>query len=172
MKFDFLYARAALLNTAKNHQLIHDLKYLKHLHLAPELARLCSEVLNQDPRFANLPSPALVPIPLHWRRSLQRGFNQAGEIAESLAHITQTPIVHALKRTRHTPSQTRLNRQQRLKNLTHAFGYRRPLSPEIRSVILIDDVFTTGATAQACASSLKKHTPQLENIVVLTAMRG
>jgi ComF family protein len=171
LEFSFDFARAALRNTNENHQLIIDLKYLKQFYLAGELARYCAETLQQDPRFSQLPSPVLVPVPLHWRRNWQRGFNQAEEIARTLSKLTGIPSKKLLRRTRNTQTQTKLGRKQRLQNLHGAFT-ARTIPEHFRSVILIDDVFTTGSTAEACASTLRKHAPQLENIVVLTALRG
>ncbi|MFC4991675.1 ComF family protein [Rubritalea tangerina] len=169
--FPFLFARAALLNTNQNHQLIVDFKYLKKFYLAKELARFCAEIFETDPRFKSLNSPTLIPIPLHWRRQWQRGFNQAHALAQQLSHLTHIPLTHCLKRARHTHTQTKLIRSERLSNLRDAFKVN-DIPPHFSSAILIDDVFTTGATTSACAQALQKHAPQLQNIVVLTALRG
>lgn len=95
----------------------------------------------------------LVPVPLHWRKLWRRGFNQAFGIAEALAHQHQLPIYHA-QRTRPTPSQQGLNRKQRLKNLTGAFA----VAPEVngKAILIIDDVITTGATADCLTEALLK----------------
>ncbi|MFC5051142.1 ComF family protein [Rubritalea spongiae] len=170
-QFSFDFARAALRNTNENHQLIIDLKYLKQFYLAGELARYCANTISTDSRFSRLPSPVLIPVPLHWRRSWQRGFNQAEEISRALSKLTSIPYKKCLKRTRHTQTQTKLDRKHRLHNLQGAFQIRS-IPKHFRSAILIDDVFTTGSTAEACSSTLRKHAPQLENIVVLTALRG
>lgn len=171
LSFHFDFARAALKNTNSNHQLIVDFKYLKQFHLATELAHFCAETLRTDSRFATLPTPALVPIPLHWKRRWKRGFNQAEELAKAITNLTEIPTHHCLRRIRNTKTQTRLARKERLSNLKGAFIFRK-IPSHFRSAILIDDVFTTGSTADACAAELKKHAPQLENIVVLTALRG
>lgn len=171
LDFSFTFAKAALRNTHANHQLVVDFKYLKKFYLAGELARFCADAIENDPRFAELPSPVLVPVPLHWKRKWRRGFNQAEELAHELSQLTGIPVKRALRRSRNTKTQTQLGRKARLNNLKGAFKLHK-LAPEFRSVILIDDVFTTGSTATACAAALEKHTPQLENIVVLTALRG
>jgi competence protein ComFC len=171
LDFSFQFARAALRNTHANHQLVVDFKYLKKFYLANELALFCKEAMENDPRFTGLPSPVLIPVPLHWRRKWHRGFNQAEEISNQLERLTSLPTRNALSRTRNTKTQTRLGRKDRLKNLEGAFKFNK-LDAHFKSVILIDDVFTTGSTATACAEVLKKHAPQLENIVVLTALRG
>lgn len=171
LDFSFDFAKAALRNNHANHQLVVDFKYLKKFYLAGELARFCAEAMENDPRFAALPSPVLIPVPLHWMRKWRRGFNQADELVHELSKLTSIPAKRALTRSRNTKTQTRLGRKARLNNLQGAFKFRK-LAPGFRSVILIDDVFTTGSTATACADVLKKHAPQLENIVVLTALRG
>lgn len=171
LSFDFDFARASLKNSVNNRRLILDLKYLKQRHLTKELASFCAETWQLDSRYSSLPDPLLVPVPLHWRRLLHRGFNQATEIATHLSPMIGVPMLDLLRRTRHTTTQTRLTRNQRLKNLHKAFLVKNV--PSIfRSIVLIDDVFTTGSTVQACAATLKKHIPHLEKVVVLTAMRG
>ena len=171
LEFSFLFARGALRSTHSNHQLVVDFKYLKKFYLANELALFCKEAMETDPRFSELPSPVFIPVPLHWRRQWHRGFNQAAEISRQLERHTNIPTRNALSRIRNTQTQTRLGRNDRLKNLEGAFIFKQ-LEPHFRSAILVDDVFTTGSTATACAEVLKKHAPQLENIVVLTALRG
>jgi len=79
-----------------------------------------------------------------------------------------------LKRNRYTSTQTRLVRKERLKNLKDAFSIRKEKYKRLdfSRVILIDDVFTTGSTAEACSALIKKECAKVENIVVLTVLRG
>ena len=168
---NFNFARSALQNTHANHQLIVDFKYLKKFYLANELALFCVEAMTNDPRFADLDSPVLIPIPLHWRRKWHRGFNQAAEISRQIARHTGLPMCNALRRKHHTETQTNLGKSGRLENIKGAFTFKK-LDSKFKSIILVDDVFTTGSTAAACAEVLKKHLPDIENIVVLTALRG
>ena len=97
----------------------------------------------------------VVPVPLHWHREYQRGFNQAREIARYLG----PPLVEALCRRRATRAQVELAADRRRANVAGAFvARRRWLSgPSVRGkkVLLIDDVSTTGATLEACAQVLK-----------------
>lgn len=171
LRFDFDFARSALKNSESNRKLILDLKYLKQRHLTKTLAGFCADAWHEDPRFSDLPNPALVPVPLHWRRKLKRGFNQAAEIAAQLSPMIDVPMLDILRRSRNTTTQTRLTRSQRLKNLRGAFSVKK-IPVTFRSLVLIDDVFTTGSTVQACAATIKKQLPHLEKVVVLTAMRG
>jgi len=93
----------------------------------------------------------VVPVPLHWRRRRQRGFNQA----EALARTLGMPWRNALRRTRRTPSQTELPAAQRHRNVREAFALRRRAAVSGRSILLVDDVATTGATLEACAEVLR-----------------
>ena len=171
LTFSFQYAKSALKNTAKNRQLVISFKYGKQHYLARVLAKFCSEVLLEDDRFSELPAPAVVPVPLHWWRKFTRGFNQADLICREITHQTSIPTKRILKRRRYTTTQTRLSRKERLKNLKDAFCVRGDLEG-FRSIIIIDDVFTTGSTSEECAKLIRKEFPKVENIVVVTVLRG
>ncbi|MER3415324.1 MAG: amidophosphoribosyltransferase [Gemmataceae bacterium] len=106
-------------------------------------------------RLETLPD-RIVPVPLHWLRHWQRGYNQAEAIAMGLSEVLGTRLGHWLRRRRHTAPQTHLTRQKRLRNVVQAFaGYRRCIAPGAH-VLLVDDVCTTGATASEAARALKR----------------
>jgi ComF family protein len=96
---------------------------------------------------------AIVPVPLFWRRRLQRGFNQSELLARGLARCTGIPAVNALRRVRPTPTQAGLSNSVRRQNVAQAFRSR---SVQGKRILLIDDVMTTGATAASCALALKQ----------------
>lgn len=99
---------------------------------------------------------ALVPVPVHPSRKRQRGFNQAQILAERIGEKMHIPICPALLvRNKKTVPQKQLNPSERLKNLEEAFmpGIRPDC---VKSVILVDDIYTTGSTMEACARALKK----------------
>jgi competence protein ComFC len=175
LSFDFAFARPAMNHDPRLRELIHQLKYGRQLHLAAELGRLAATALD-DPRFAaalagNWP---LVPVPLHKSRLRFRHFNQAEEIARPVSRLTGLPIVRALSRIRSTSTQTTLTRAQRLQNLSGAFELtragQRALESHPGGAILVDDVFTTGSTVQACAKVLRKA--GFQPVTVITVMRG
>lgn len=103
---------------------------------------------------------AIMPVPLHYRRQRERGFNQANLIAQNIFQILkqerQDILFDALslRRVKFTKQQARLNREQRLENLNGAFECSALANPA-KNIILVDDVFTSGATMQECARVLK-----------------
>lgn len=107
----------------------------------------------------------IVPVPLHWRRLRRRGFNQAelllrhwpGLIDGRRAAVMRGKVaVNALVRIRFTASQTGLGPKERQQNLRNAFEVKHPEQMKGCRVLLVDDVFTTGATVDACARALKR----------------
>jgi ComF family protein len=99
-------------------------------------------------------TPVLVPVPLHWRRRRHRGFNQSQLLAQSLAKLAGLSVSpNALCRVRNTASQQELTREERAKNIQGAFEASAELVGE-RTIILLDDVCTTGATLLECAKTL------------------
>ena len=173
LRFSFEFARPAMMLDDRTRAMIHRLKYGRGIHLAAELGRLAAEGL-EDPRFRKAVEEKwpLVPVPLHSRRQAWRHFNQAEEIARAVGKISGLPVVRALKRVRMTEAQTHLTRAQRLKNLRGAFQARNAAKNRARKegAILVDDVFTTGSTVDACAKALRKA--GFRSVLVLTVMRG
>lgn len=174
--FAFEFARAAARAEGPARDLMHAYKYGRNIHLHRELALLMEEVW-QDPRVAAQTDPpwVLVPVPLHWRRQQWRWFNQSYEIARTLARERGLRFEHALRRVRSTKQQTLLNRAERLANLRGAFPLNRRAERNAtlrgQPVLLIDDVFTTGSTAQECARVLNEE-GGAQKVVVLTVLRG
>lgn len=99
----------------------------------------------------------LIPVPLHTRRQRDRGFNQAERIAEMMAGIVDCPLdTNILQRVRYTTKQSRLSRVQRKQNVSSAFVINKDLvSIEYQSIVLVDDVYTSGSTLEACAKALR-----------------
>lgn len=130
-------------------ELIHLFKYGRVQTLARPLGRLLSIALPRESSF-----DVIVPMPLHWRKRWQRGFNQSELLARDLGRRTRIRVMNALRRVRNTSSQAGLTSAKRRQNVSGAFRARKN-SLEGKSVLLVDDVMTTGATAASCARALK-----------------
>ena len=111
------------------------------------LARPLSRLMRQRGAAVLSDADCVVPVPLHWRRRWRRGFNQALDLTSELG----LPVRHALRRRRHTRTQTDLPAAARQRNVRDAFVLRRGTQLSGLRVVLVDDVSTTGATLEACA---------------------
>jgi ComF family protein len=123
----------------------------------PELARPLGDLLWRavEPHAIALAAAVLVPVPLHRTRLLARGFNQSALIARRVARQLRAPLLsRALVRVRDTPQQSALDRAARLANMAGAFRVREPDRVRGCTILLVDDVLTTGATLAACAGAL------------------
>ena len=97
----------------------------------------------------------VVPVPLHWRRLWRRGFNQSALLAAEVAkRLGLTLELAGLRRIRHTKAQTARDQAERERNVRRAFAVRYPRRFQNRRILLVDDVVTTGATADECARTL------------------
>jgi len=135
------------------------LKFGRKRLLAGPMGRLAAEFARQEIDIASY--DMIVPVPLHPVRRRERGFNQAVLLAESLIHEL-APLVHparlcmALERARYTAPQTTLDAEQRKKNIKGAFAAQAGAEVEGNTVLVVDDVVTTGSTVGECARILKQ----------------
>lgn len=133
--------------------LVQKVKFKKQLGLARELGRRLGEWLSQQ--IEHKPD-AVVPVPLSGKRFVDRGFNQALEMARGVAAALDRPLLtNWVKRTRHTQPQSKLTAHQRQNNLRGAFKLSQ-IRQDIKRVLLVDDVMSTGATLQALAAVLRR----------------
>ncbi|HKD09958.1 MAG TPA: ComF family protein [Bryobacteraceae bacterium] len=102
------------------------------------------------------PFDFIVPVPLHWRKRWSRGFNQAELLAREVARKRGTPVVRVLRRKKPTATQAGLTSAGRKRNVVSAFALRSAADVRGKRILLVDDVMTTGATANACANVLKR----------------
>ena len=121
----------------------------------PDLGAPLGHLARRTARLAELTADLVVPVPLHPRRLVERGYNQAALLAAEVAIELDAPLAaRALIRLRHTPQQARFDRASRLGNVREAFRARHPPSLRGRRVVLVDDVATTGSTIAACTEAL------------------
>jgi ComF family protein len=131
---------------------VHALKYEGRRGLAPGLAAELARVVPPVPR-----ADLVMAIPLHSARRRERGYNQAGLLAEALADRIGVPLLEgAIERVRDTRPQALLRPRSRRANVAGAFRVRRPGWVEGRNILLVDDVITTGATFEACLAALAR----------------
>jgi ComF family protein len=161
--FDAAYSFGAYEGTLR--ELIHLFKYGRIRTLAKPLGEHLASAIPGDQRF-----DLIVPVPLHWRRRFQRGFNQAALLAASIARRYAMPVVAVVRRRRATASQAGLSNPRRRANVAGAFVVPRRSKVEGRRILLVDDVLTTGATASACAAALKRAGARY--VAVLTLARA
>lgn len=162
------HAIASLTYAPPIDRLIGQLKYHQRLSTCRSFAQLLEK---QITRFESPLPDALVAVPLHQQRLRQRGFNQSLEIARPLARLVNRPLVTDLvKRHKATTPQTGLSGVARRKNLRGAFSVTRPVA--YRHLALVDDVMTTGSTAQELALTLKKAGATRVDIWVVARVAG
>ena len=132
--------------------LIRQMKFGNRPELARPLAMLAAEKL----RESGMEFDVIVPVPIHWRRFLERSYNQTELLGTLLASETGKPMIKALKKTRATPHQSRLKKSKRQKFLKNSFALC-DRSIEGKNILLLDDVLTTGATVSTAAKELLKN---------------
>ncbi len=142
---------AAVEETNPLAQALYRFKYARELSIGKELAKLAASHFPLSPQTYHL----ILPVPLHLSRLRWRGFNQALILAQALAQRYSLPIdPFSLQRVRATNPQVGLKEEERRKNVRGAFAVVRPEKIAGKGVLLVDDVYTTGATANECARAL------------------
>lgn len=141
---------------------------LKKAPVIPQRIESALSAFIERTRFAN--ADLVIPVPLSARRRIERGFNQAEIIAERISKITNIPIdSHSLVRKVHTPvHRAGMDRKARELTVKNAFEVLRPKLVEGRSVLLVDDIFTSGATVSYAAKALKNNGAARVNVFALS----
>jgi len=130
------------------------LKFADAMHLAPHMAKMMLIMGSKLVSKADI----IAPVPLHYRRQVMRKYNQASLLAANIAKLTGKPYApFLLKRTRHTAQQTKLHKKDRKSNVEGAFKVSDKTDIFGKTILLVDDVMTTGATLSVCAKALKER---------------
>jgi len=162
VSFDAAYSYGSYDDTLRD--LIHLFKYARVETLAAPLGRLMVSAIPRDEQF-----DVVQPMPMHWMKRWERGFNQAELLAKPIARRYGVGLGHGLRRVKRGKSQAGLDYSERLANLKNAFRVARPKHITGKRVLLVDDVYTTGATLRAAAAALKEAGAR--RVCVLTLAR-
>jgi len=162
------YAFSYLFYTSGNitSQLIHDFKYHGVKTLGKLLSTRFARELDDQNWFSNY--DVILPVPLHRRKMVKRGFNQSYIIAQAIATQLKLEVVtDVLVKKRNKDSQTKKSRFGRWRNMENLYAVKNFDKIRNKRVLLVDDVFTTGATTEACINALQKATPIAISVVTL-----
>lgn len=169
MTLHFQQARSVVAARGVVLDVIHRYKYGRELWFEPFLAGLlvqAAAALLREEQW-----DMIVPVPLHPHKHMEREFNQAERLARRLSAATGLPVQRrALRRVEPTRTQTLLSREERAANVRRAFALADEAGLEGKRIVLVDDVFTTGATTNACAKVLKEA--GAAEVCVWTVARG
>ena len=144
-------------------KLVKDAKYNNAKYLIEFFAEQLSNVYFQNYFNADY----LVYIPMTEKAKKKRGYNQSLILAEKLSGLINVPVLHAVKKVKETERQATLSRAERLKNLDNAFRVVDKKSVKDKNILIIDDVSTTGATAQIIANRLKNAGAKTVNLITV-----
>ncbi len=143
---EFYFSKESLLQ-----HLIHQLKYKNNTAIGFYMGEMMGKSLLNSNRFNNI--DYLIPLPLYPDKERKRGYNQAAIICNGMSAVMNVPVFNGnVLRQRFTETQTRKHRTERWENVAGSFTIKYPESLKGKSVLLVDDVITTGATLEACGS--------------------
>ncbi len=143
---------------------MHSLKYEEVTSFGFELGRKLGETVKQK----NFSVHAVIPVPLNKQKLRERGYNQSEYIANGVSSVLNIPVLtKTVQRIKYTVTQTHLNAQERKENVANAFSIARPELVKEKTILIVDDVITTGSTIQEIAKVLKESGAQ--NIIAGSA---
>ncbi len=154
-KSPFRLCRSAVAYDSFSKKLILDFKFTDRLENKYLLSRWLF-MAGEDIWKQNI--DLIIPVPLHYSRLFKRKYNQSAVLAKELSKLSRIPADYkSLKKIKHTLPQIQCDGKQRIKNVRNAFEITLPENIKGKRIVLIDDVYTTGATLKECAKALKKQ---------------
>ncbi len=156
-RVNIVYGSALLVfsEDSLTHKVLHNIKYKSNTDLAHSMGIRLGRSVLANKYFDKI--DIIVPVPLHPRKELLRGYNQSFLLAKGMSEVLSLPISSkALSRTFDSSTQTKKNRFERHKNMANIFEISDVQNLENKHVLLLDDVLTTGATLEACIIALEK----------------
>lgn len=141
--------------SGKVQRILHAIKYNGNKQLAYRVGQWYGDKLKEYPAFAK--AQGIIPVPLHSKKKKQRGFNQSEEFANGISNALGIPVIKdCLVRTEYTSTQTKKSKAARWENVKDKFELLHPELVSNKTLVLVDDVITTGATLDACYQALSK----------------
>ena len=151
-------------DTVKN--ILHSIKYKNNTLLAEEMGRQFGISIKVNDIFNHI--DIIIPVPLHHKKLLKRGYNQSELIANGISRVINKPVINnILYKTTNTSTQTKKNRYERWENAENIYALYNGDSLNGKNILLIDDVLTTGATLEACCQAFKNSNIKSLNIATL-----
>ena len=168
-EFLFDKARSVFMFNKVVQNIIHEFKYNEMTRITKFFGKLSQEYIERFQPFKNI--DYIIPVPLHKVKKRSRGFNQAEYLTRAISKkMNWKHLPKLIKRNKFTQTQTKLNKEQRKKNVLFAFKINPKYAIKGKNILLVDDVFTTGATANSIAAALKEK--QVNMVYVLTIARA
>ena len=148
--FHFIHNRSAFVYEDLVRDMMHEIKFRRRRHVAQGLGRLWADIVKE-----RIPKDiTLVPLPMHPKKRRERGFDQAQVLAAAIAETTGIKYSAILERVKDTPPQSGLHPRQRVDNISGAFRVKPGHNITGQDFILVDDIYTTGASLNECAKVL------------------
>lgn len=152
-------------------ELIHKFKYKGGWRTAEKIGFWYGSELKDSKMYGDI--DVIVPVPLHRRKLLKRGYNQSAYLAKGISRALSKPMDgRTVVRTVHNPSQTQLDKEERWDNVRGIFSVTNPGKLEGKHILLVDDVLTTGATLISCGEAILKHCPDCRISIAVLAASG
>lgn len=163
------YALLRFKQQSSTQQILHELKYKDNPEIGKHFGREIGTKLKSLARFSDV--DALIPVPLHPKKEFIRGYNQAEVICKGIAESSGTRIrKDLLKRISFTESQTRKGKSSRWENMQNRFKIQGATNTELKHLLIVDDVVTTGSTLETCVRILREEFPKAKISIAVLAV--